>query len=1042
MASPRRQPLVYVSVLTACLGLIVALCIRSSRSGVVVARNTPSPQAQLPKRLDTAPPRVRRIDLSLGSKRQLQQYLAGDVIHRYSFTLKSGQLLHAMVDQDVRRNEAVDVVLQIYGPEGQRLYEIDSPTLASGSEEIFLVANTPGIYRVEINGLESEGTYRIRVLSIHQASGSERLNARAERIFYQARSLTLLQPPKVEEALTGFEAAEKLWQGLGRPQRRAEAFRRCGALLFKQWQVKQALVFQQQALDLYRASGNHDMEAAELIAVGVSRKLLGDLEGAEDRYRRAAQIAKEYGFPERQATALLDLGILLYQRGDSWNAIDACQAAEVLLQRSEQKEKFEELHPFLAIGQIYVSLGKFQTALSQYEKATQILGASRAPGLRAQILSRISELYLNSGDHSRALAYARLALNYREQDGDPRGKAVTLAGMSLILQQRGDLLQARDLQQQALIIFHEIGDLSSEGVAHLNLGHLWLAGGDAKMAAVQFDKAWAIARQQGLKEAEMTALYELAQAERLRGNTVTARKRIEDALSILGSLSVGTSIDELKSLYLSARQKSYGLLVDLLVKSPALYTPPEDIAASFETSERARWQQLADLLTSGRFRSRLLKRADPTLLAERQKVQDEINRVEEVRLRLAQVGRSTTAVQRSQNALVERLQTLDTRINREDSGAAKLNRSTAVSLLDTQQLLDQDSVLLAYELNDTRSFLWLVTPSKAEVFSLPARDVIEAKARTLHQLLSEGQWSANRRQAVPLARELSNILLGPVAGRLGNGGIVVVPDGGINLVPFALLPDPTRMSETWKYGWPAPLILDHRISYSPSASVLRAIRAELAGRPSLPGRLAVLAAPIFTDPNLAPLPLSRQEALAILALIPPSQRTLKAFGDEATRDLAMSGKLGGYQILHFATHATNHPTHPELSSIVLAQVDGRGHPREGHLRLHDIQDLELPVDLIVLSACKTALGSDVRGQGYMGLTQGFLSAGAARVLVSLWNVNEESTPKLMEHFYRALLIERKSPAEALRNAQRWMAEETSWNSPYYWAGFELHGEWR
>jgi CHAT domain-containing protein len=187
-----------------------------------------------------------------------------------------------------------------------------------------------------------------------------------------------------------------------------------------------------------------------------------------------------------------------------------------------------------------------------------------------------------------------------------------------------------------------------------------------------------------------------------------------------------------------------------------------------------------------------------------------------------------------------------------------------------------------------------------------------------------------------------------------------------------MLPDPNRAAERWRKDWPPPLLLNHVIDHLPSLSVLEAIRAGLARRKPAAGLLAVLAGPAFKDPEFSALPHSREEAEAILSLVPPGRRSLRALGFEATRDLAMAGELGNYQMLHFATHAMNHPEYPELSSIVLSQVDREGRLRDGKLRLQDIQSLDLPADLVVLSACKTALGKDIRGEGFMGLTQGFM----------------------------------------------------------------------
>jgi CHAT domain-containing protein len=190
------------------------------------------------------------------------------------------------------------------------------------------------------------------------------------------------------------------------------------------------------------------------------------------------------------------------------------------------------------------------------------------------------------------------------------------------------------------------------------------------------------------------------------------------------------------------------------------------------------------------------------------------------------------------------------------------------------------------------------------------------------------------------------------------------------------------------------------------------------------------------------LPYSREEAEKILALVPAGEKSLGVFGREATREFAIGGRLSGFKILHFATHAWIHPQHPELSGIVLTQKGRDGRKIEGFLRLHDIQTLVLPANLVVLSACETARGQEVLGEGFLGLTQGFMYAGAATVVVSLWNVNDESTSALMERFYRALLVEKLPPAEALRSAQLWMARDERWHFPYYWAGFEVQGEWR
>jgi CHAT domain-containing protein len=275
-----------------------------------------------------------------------------------------------------------------------------------------------------------------------------------------------------------------------------------------------------------------------------------------------------------------------------------------------------------------------------------------------------------------------------------------------------------------------------------------------------------------------------------------------------------------------------------------------------------------------------------------------------------------------------------------------------------------------------------------------------------------------------------------------------------------------------------PLIVDHEIVHLPSASVLAVLRKELASRPPAPKMVAVLADPVFqsNDPRLKlsrsqvekkagetpalpaesavqrsaresgvlrfdRLPLSRIEAEQITALVPERQR-LKALDFAASRVTATSADMSQYRIVHFATHGLLNNVHPELSGVVLSLVDEQGQPQDGFLRLHEIYNLSLRADSVVLSACETALGKEMKGEGLIGLTRGFMYAGAPRVVASLWKVDDEATATLMKRFYRGMLKDGLRPAAALRAAQVFMRKEKRWRSPRFWAGFVLQGEWK
>ncbi len=197
----------------------------------------------------------------------------------------------------------------------------------------------------------------------------------------------------------------------------------------------------------------------------------------------------------------------------------------------------------------------------------------------------------------------------------------------------------------------------------------------------------------------------------------------------------------------------------------------------------------------------------------------------------------------------------------------------------------------------------------------------------------------------------------------------------------------------------------------------------------------------FNRAGFSQLPFSRQEADAIATFIPQT-KLLKATGFKANRATATSGELARYRIVHFATHGLLNSERPELSGLVLSLVDRNGAAQDGFLRMRDIYNLRLPADVVVPSACQTALGKEIKGEGLVGLTRGFMYAGATRVVASLWQVDDLATSELMKRFYRGMLIDKIRPSAALRAAQIEMMKQKRWAPPYFWAAFTIQGEWR
>jgi CHAT domain-containing protein len=155
----------------------------------------------------------------------------------------------------------------------------------------------------------------------------------------------------------------------------------------------------------------------------------------------------------------------------------------------------------------------------------------------------------------------------------------------------------------------------------------------------------------------------------------------------------------------------------------------------------------------------------------------------------------------------------------------------------------------------------------------------------------------------------------------------------------------------------------------------------------------------------------------------------------------MNSLTGDYRIVHFAAHGFVNTDHPELSGIILSQIDRSGKGINGFVPVRDIYNLNLSADLVVLSACDTALGKDIKGEGLVGLTHGFLASGSKSVVASLWKVDDRATSVLMANFYKSMLQDGLTPAAALRSAKEQVRRQKGWQAPYYWAGFVLQGEY-
>jgi CHAT domain-containing protein/tetratricopeptide (TPR) repeat protein len=852
-----------------------------------------------------------------------------------------------------------------------------------------------------------------------------------------------------------------------------------------------------QAISLRRSVGDRAGEIITLQSISALHRTLGEYQNALKTNEEALRLSRMTGESEEIASSLNSLGMTLNSLEEYEKALEVFKEALQLYQRTGNL--LGEATTLSGVGFTYNMLGEYGKALEAWQKSGGLLRVTESRRYEAYLLLFTALIHRKLGEYQKALDCLEQTLQIGRALGDYQMQAFALSNIGIVHVQRSEYQKAVDCFRQLIPLASFIprnrrGQAALFSYAGIANGHL----GRYVTAQYLFNRALQLSRSLGDHYWEVCALYGLALVERNRGNLKDARVQIEAALEIVESMRVKVTDSDLRSTYFGSTQDYYHFYIDLLMSMERGQPSEQHAGAALFASERSRARSLLEGLIEAR--AEIRQGVDPALLERERMLQQRLNaKATDLTLLLSEnhASEQTDAAENEVGALITSYKEVRAQIRATSPHYAALTQPVPLSLKEIQQeVLDDETLLLEYSLGEERSFLWAVTVGSITSFELPGRKEIESAARQVYQLLTVSHTRQAKREAELAAAGLGQMLLGPVADQLEKRRLLIVADGSLQYIPFGALTKPQsgkaekRESGGESGGQPignpqsfTPLIADHEIVSLPSASVLAVLRRELSSRKPASGLVAVLADPVLSSDDLRVrearfkmekgtgalitsaddqrttansltrsakeagvmslerLIFTRREAEAILTLAHEG-KTLKALDFDANRALAMSPELANYRIVHFATHGLINSQHPELSGLVLSLVDKQGRRQDGFLRAHDLYNLKLEADLVVLSACQTALGKQIKGEGLVGLVRGFMYAGAPRVVASLWDVKDEATAELMKRFYYKMLVEGMRPAAALRAAQVSMWKEPRWQAPYYWAGFMIQGEWK
>jgi len=794
----------------------------------------------------------------------------------------------------------------------------------------------------------------------------------------------------------------------------------------------EAIALSEQANQIYITEGDWHSSIKILIATGWYNYRQGNTDLALNLYQQALSYTTKLNLLEKKADVLTKIGTIHRHLGDLEQASYFINQA---LQLSEDiSHSFVDGWSKQAKARILMDAGMFDLAEDWLNRALVAFNKVSSTTDAFNIYYFLGINHASKGDYQLAEKYHLMVLNFDKKSGNSYDIGTTyyrLAQNALSLQQHA---KAHTYQQQALQLLTHTDDNNLLGKVYSQTAFIYHKNNNSIKANHYFELALSLQKHTQDTLGLIQTHYWLARTHAESGQNKLAVNTITKAINYIQSFQNKLSREDFKSNFYALQQQVSSLYIALINRTNASPIETLTIAESFRS------QALSAKL------SRLKnKRSIPTKhKAKRhslhQQLQSSIVKYEalaspETRLQIARETRH----------IIEQLHEINLSSHSKPTYTQQ-EKTFKHEIKTLQQNLPQNSYILYFDTNKINSHVWLINHEKIGYYSLPSEaelstqitNVMEAISQPKKQLTAQKSTSKNS-----LLKQLSNTLLKDISVELEIAQhITIIPDGPLHYLPFSILELPTNHQR---------LLEQVSISYAPSIGVLQQLNNKF--RTSDNHDILIVANPEMTmqekiedGPSVyrlgfysKELPYTQLEGNYIQHISPDNVTALTR--DKATKMSLQNTTLSDFQILHFATHGIANSYQPSLGGLVLSNVS----TNDNLLLSPEIINLTLNADLVMLSGCETAAGKLINGEGVFSLSRSFFAAGAKRVVASLWPVKDDATAKLMQAFYRYLLIEKLPIEEALQKAKLYVKNfkrnnhQKPWKDPYYWAGFVLQG---
>ena len=859
------------------------------------------------------------------------------------------------------------------------------------------------------------------------------------------------------------------------PTAKAMALYAAGEFHYYQSDAEKPVAFYEESLKYWQKTQNYSEQFQTLIGLSYAYAGSGDALSGLKKVIEAESLAKANGDARGEALAKVKIGNMNLILDEKQTALNIYQKAEA--EFPDDFDFIEKARLLNAIGSIYEDYGQWKLSLNYRARAFELYGKEKYLYGQLATLPSLGKLSFLNNDQLAALNYFNDGSILAERLDDDFYRAVIWKEMADMYRDTASNAQATEYYLKALRLGGKLNKRLT-AIIQENLGEVYEKQNNPTAAKKYYLSALEISRNIKNKFGEAKTLYNLAVLDESENRAENALEKIKESLAITESLYIDVASNNLRRTYLSNAYQRYEFYIHLLMKLDQKFPGQNYAELALQISEKARARTFLETLRLAE--TDPVKNISPELVGIEKAIRVKLSlKSDALTELLANNSKETEAEELSNEVaqLTDEYEKIKGEIKLANPEYASLKESVNFDINAFQrQFLDDQTVLLEFSLGEKQSYLWLVDKTEIKTVILPPQRLIEPKIRKLLELLTEREMRDGEELEVYLARlksaeleynqkakALSRELLGQVADKLGNKRLLVVADGILNYFPLSALPAPDSDEL---------LISKHEIVYQPSASAISLLQSK-PNKISASKDVLVFADAIFSQNDarvkaeksgsemvintltevfrssrqfesvkgLARLEASQKEAAAISDTF-GSSRSLVISGADVRRERVLETDLADYRIVHFATHGLLNEDRPEFSSMVFSLYDEQGEPLKGFLRLQDIYNLNLNADLVVLSACDSAIGKEIKGEGVISLTRGFMQAGSKSVLSSLWKVEDNATAEMMRIFYEKLSNEKLTPPEALRRAQIEMAQNSRYASPFYWAAFTVQGEYR